>query len=111
MIDKLIIWWLLAALVASGVWGVVHGERRYVAGEADERAKWEQQIAATNALNAAAELEATARREADVAEWAKIAADARAGMIPTLTEDQITVCSTPNVIRLDLNRINVRRVP
>jgi len=111
MIDKLIVYGLLATLVVSFIWGVAHGERRYAAGVRHERAEWERQIAETNQKNAAAEIVAAQKRAADEAEWAKLADAARSGVMPALTDEQVAACSTPNVIRLDLSRINVRGKP
>lgn len=108
MIDKLIIYALLAALVASGVWGLVHGEHRYAAGVETERAAWQAKVDEANRANAAADAEAAARKAAQELEWAAMAESATAAMFPPMTPDEIARASTPNVIRLDINRIKAR---
>ena len=107
ILDRIIIYGLISALVASGVWGVVHGESRYAAGLAAERRHWEASIAAAN--DRIRQLENADTHAADSAARSAAVAELSALPLGPVSADVATAASYPPEVLAALNAIKVRR--
>lgn len=109
IIDRLVIYGLLASLVACGIWGIAHGESRYADGVAAERSHWEGEIALANDRIKALESKDSGNHA--VGEAAARAAVAELSAIPlgSVSDDVAKAASYPAEILAALNAIKVRR--
>lgn len=97
------------ALAFSMIIGVVHGERRYAAGMADERRVQEAELARKNETIRALSDEADiAKGERDQALTALVV-DAAKTQFAKLTPEQVKLCSLPDGARKPLNAIRINR--
>ncbi len=115
IVDRLLVYLLGGALSLSLVFGgyawFVHGHARYVAGVADESARWAGVIRETNAR--IEELitdanESKQARDAAVATQVRVVTETKFVEIPVAVARQ---CDMPAGVRNTLNSINVRGEP
>ena len=112
IIDRLLVYGLSAALAGALAFGgyawFVHGHARYVAGIADEQARWTSVIRETNAkieeLTEEAN-ESKRARDSAVATQVRVVTETKFVEIPVAVARQ---CDMPQSVRNTLNSINVR---